>query len=202
MTPAHDSRKKSSRRAPEEGRRDGFEGATSLTVIYGEQEIKRRVAQLAARINRDYRGRTIDLAALVDNSLVFVADLMRQVTTPVVCHLLHVTKKDSTWKGLPLREITFSPKPPLAGKHVLLVDGVVETGITLDFMIHSIQDQEPASLRTAALIVKTSAMKVAVTPDYSGFRCSGKYLVGYGMSAGGKFMNLPHIAEFHQQGYR
>ncbi|MGH9450284.1 MAG: phosphoribosyltransferase [Terriglobia bacterium] len=169
-----------------------------LRVLYTESQIRERVAQIAERINRDYRKQTLHLAGLLDNSFVFMADLTRQIRVPLVCHFLHVTTKDRTWHGLPLREITYGPKAELTGKNVLLVDGVLQTGISLDFVIHSIQDQEPASLRTAALIVKASAKKVGVSPNYVGFSAAKKFLVGYGMGYEGEYMNLPYIAELQR----
>ncbi|MGH9396409.1 MAG: phosphoribosyltransferase [Terriglobia bacterium] len=169
-----------------------------LSVVYTASQIQQRVSEIAERINCDYRNKTLHLMGLLDNSFMFIADLTRQLRVPLVCHFLHVTTKDRTWHGLPLREITYGPKAALAGKHVLLVDGVLQTGISLDFVIHSIQDQEPASLRTAALIVKTSARKVGVSPDYAGFRSPCKFFVGYGMGYEGENMNLPYIAEMRR----
>lgn len=192
--------KKPGGRMPAEARGPGSNGSPEprLRVLYTESQVRGRVSQIAERINHDYRKKTLHLAGLLNNSFVFMADLTRQIRIPLVCHFLHVTTKDRTWHGLPLREITYGPKAALTGKDVLLVDGVLQTGISLDFVIHSIQDQGPASLRTAALIVKTSARKVGVAPDYVGFRIPSKFLVGYGMGYEGEYLNLPYIAELRR----
>jgi hypoxanthine phosphoribosyltransferase len=166
-----------------------------LRVIFTESQIQSRVAEMADRVSRDYHNRTLHLVGLLENSFVFLSDFTRLLHVKLVCHFLRVTMKDRSWHGLPLREITFTPNIPVRGKNVLLVDGVLQTGVTLDFLIHSIQDQEPSSLRTAALIEKTTQRKIGVKPDYVGFRTRKEFLVGYGLGLEGEYMNLPYLAE-------
>ncbi|MGH9353359.1 MAG: phosphoribosyltransferase [Terriglobia bacterium] len=169
-----------------------------LRVVFTESQIQRRVAQIAAQVNRDYRGRTLHLVTLLENSFMFLADFTRQLQMAVVCHFLRVRVKDRNWRGLPLREINYAAAGSLAGKDVLLVDGVLQTGVTEDFLLHSIEDQEPNSLRTATLIEKVTDRKVSLTPDYVGFRAKGQFLVGYGLGLNGAYAHLPYIAEVQE----
>ncbi|HEV2500856.1 MAG TPA: phosphoribosyltransferase family protein [Terriglobia bacterium] len=174
------------------------EGA-GLRVVFTERQIQQRVAQMASRINHDYHGRTLHIVTALDNSFMFLADLMRQLQMTVVCHFLKAQVKDRTWHGLPLREIKYVTSTSLGGKHVLLVDGVLQTGVTEDFLLHSIQDQEPYSLRTATLIEKMTQRKVNLTPDYVGFTAEERFLVGYGLGLNGEYAHLPYIAEVQQE---
>lgn len=181
-----------------EGSASGFAGsgipAGGLEKHFSQEVIRRRVAKIARQINRDYKGQTLHLVAVLESSFVFVADLMRSLRMDVVCHFLNVKMQDGSMAGVPLREIVFSPRPQLAGQDVLLVDGILETGITLDYLCTSIAMQRPRSLRVAALLEKSSRKKVGVAADYLGFAAQSGYLVGYGLGRGGKFQNLPFIA--------
>ncbi|MGH7867302.1 MAG: phosphoribosyltransferase [Candidatus Dormibacteraceae bacterium] len=165
-----------------------------MEKLFSETVILRRVARIASQINRDYRGRTLHLVAVLESSFVFVSDLMRALRVDVVCHFLNVKMRDGSMAGLPLREIVYSPRPQLSGQDVLLVDGILETGVTLDYLYNSIAMQRPRSLRTAALLEKSSRKKVGLAAEYLGFSAQSGYLVGYGLGRGGKFQNLPYIA--------
>ena len=169
-----------------------------LRVVFSEREIRRRVIGLANRLNRDYRDSTLHFMVLLENTFPFAADLMRRLHISLVCHFLHAAVKDRTWHHLPLREITYTPEARLAGENVLVVDGIIQTGVTLDFLLRSIQDQSPKSLRAAALIEKAGEHKVAVKPDYVGFRTRRGLLVGYGLGFEGRYVNLPYIAELER----
>ncbi|MGH9452631.1 MAG: phosphoribosyltransferase [Terriglobia bacterium] len=176
--------------------RSGSTGIPSggMEKLFSETVILRRVARIASQINRDYRGRTLHLVAVLESSFVFVSDLMRALRVDVVCHFLNVKMRDGSVAGLPLREIVYSPRPQLSGQDVLLVDGILETGVTLDYLYNSIAMQRPRSLRTAALLEKSSRKKVGLAAEYLGFSAQSGYLVGYGLGRGGKFRNLPYIA--------
>ena len=168
--------------------------ASGMEKRFSEEVIRRRLVKMTRQINRDYQGRTLHLVAVLESSFVFVADLMRLLHTDVVCHFLDVKMRDGSLAGVPLREIVYSPRPQLAGQDVLLVDGILETGVTLDYLRTSITMQRPRSLRVAALLEKSSRKKVGVAADYLGFAAQSGYLVGYGLGRGGKFQNLPYIA--------
>ncbi|MGH9430242.1 MAG: phosphoribosyltransferase [Terriglobia bacterium] len=168
--------------------------ASGMEKLFSQEAIRRRVMKIARQINRDYRGRTLHLVTVLESSFVFVADLMRALRVDVVCHFLNVKMRDGSMSGVPLREIVYSHRPQLAGQDVLLVDGILETGITLDYLCNSIAMQRPRSLRTAALLEKSGRKKVGLAADYLGFAAQSGYLVGYGLGRGGKFQNLPYIA--------
>jgi hypoxanthine phosphoribosyltransferase len=169
-------------------------GLAGVEKLFSKEEIHRRVAKIARQINRDYKGRTLHLVVVLESSFIFVADLVRALQVDVVCHMLTAKMRNSSIAGLPLREIVYSPPLQLSGQDVLLIDGILETGVTLDYLYNSIAMQRPRTLRTAALLEKISRKKVGLAAEYLGFTAQKGYLVGYGLGRGGKYQNLPYIA--------
>lgn len=154
--------------------------------------------QLASQMNRDFAGTTLHLVGILETSFIFIADLLRQLEVRVVCHFLRVVVQDEALERVPLRQVTYGPKLRLSGKDVVLVDAILHTGVTLDYVRGYILAQNPDSLRVAALVEKTDAKKVDVAADYLGFQTAGKYLVGYGLgSTDGQYRHLPWIAALH-----
>ena len=154
--------------------------------------------QLALQMNRDFAGTTLHLVGILERSFVFIADLVRQLEVPVVCHFLRVMVRDESLEGVPLRQISYGPELRLSGKDVVLVDVILHTGVTLDYVRGHILAQNPDSLRVAALVEKTDAKKVDVAADYLGFQTAGRYVVGYGLaSSDGQYRHLPWIAALH-----
>jgi hypoxanthine phosphoribosyltransferase len=174
-------------------------GSTAeLAVLYGRQEIRRRVRELALQMNRDFAGTTLHLVGILERSFIFIADLVRQLDVPVVCHFLRVIVQDESLDGVPLRQISYGPALRLSGKNVVLADVILHTGVTLDYVRGHILAQNPDSLRVAALVEKTDAKKVDVAADYLGFQTAERYVVGYGLgSTDGQYRHLPWIAALH-----
>jgi len=200
--PPNSARRRTRRSASRKEKSGGLRrqaGATAeFAVLYGQQEIRRRVHQLAQQMNRDFAGTTLHLVGVLERSFIFIADLVRQLEVPVVCHFLRVIVQDESFDGVPLRQISYGPELRLSGKDVVLVDVILHTGVTLDYVRAHILAQNPDSLRVAALVEKADAKKVDVSADYLGFRTSGKYVVGYGLgSTDGRYRHLPWIAALH-----
>jgi hypoxanthine phosphoribosyltransferase len=141
------------------------------------------VRELALQINRDFAGTTLDLVGILERSFIFIADLVRQLEVPVVCHFLRAIVQDESLDGVPLRQISYGPVLRLSGKNVVLADVILHTGVTLDYVRGHILAQNPGSLRVAALVEKTDAKKVDVAADYLGFQTAEKYVVGYGLGS-------------------
>ncbi len=165
-----------------------------LEMVVSEKDIRKRVRELAKQINRDYAGKTLYVVGILEDSFVFMADLVRALTVPVVCYFVRSQVRDSDSGGVAMREIMYIPPVDAAGKDLLLVDGVLQSGITFDHLCRTLLAQQPASLRTAALIDKTEDRKVDIPVDYAGFQLSGKFLVGYGLGYQEQYRNLPYLA--------
>ena len=164
-------------------------------VVVDEKAIRRRVRELARQINRDYAGKALYVVGILEDSFVFMADLIRALTVPVVCSFVRLQVRDSDSGQVAIREILFIPPVDAIGKDLLLLTGVLQSGLTLDHLCRTLLAQQPASVRTLALIDKMAERKIDVQVDYTGFPISGHYYVGYGLGYQGHFRNLPFLAQ-------
>lgn len=162
--------------------------------VYSSARISERVAQLGREISRDFAGRTLDVLPILEDSFIFAADLVRHITCPVACHFVRAESSMVRLGDAELKQIFFAHPPDLKGRDVLLVDAVLDTGITLDFLAKRILNAKPRSLRLAVLIDRPESRRVDMKPDYVGFSGASKYLVGYGLSSvSGLYRNLPFV---------
>jgi hypoxanthine phosphoribosyltransferase len=145
-------------------------------------------------ISRDYSGRTLDAVIILENAVMFGADLVRRFSCPTVCHFVRVEVRDIQLGGYDRREIFFSHEPELRDRHVLIVDTVLHSGVTMDFLMKRLQETRPKSLQVAVLLDKPHERRVDLQPDYIGFTAAPKYLVGYGLAGRqGLYRNLPYL---------
>ena len=166
----------------------------SLRRLYSEQQLNARVASLGKMISTDYRGRTVDVVVLLENAFVFAADLIRRISGKVVCHFVRTEIRDVQLGGHERREIYFSRQPRLENRDVLVVDALIETGLTQDFVLKRLQETQPRSLRLAVLFDKPAGRRVELKPDYFCFAAASKYLAGYGLAGSrGWYRNLPYV---------
>jgi hypoxanthine phosphoribosyltransferase len=166
---------KGRRAAKKSGRREpGFSPA----------RLAAKVAQLGREITRACNGRRLDVVVTMNRGLVFAADLIRQIEAPVVCHFIREEVRDVELGGNTRREVVFGTEPDLKGRDVLLVDAVLDSGVTQEFLLRRLGESQPRSLRLAVLLDKPMRRKVALEPDYFGFRTASNGLwVGYGLAA-------------------
>ena len=163
-------------------------------TVYSSAQIAAQVARMGRAISRDYAGKTLHVVAILEDAFVFAADLMRHISCPVVCHFVRTEAHVVSVGGYPRKEIFFSHQPDLHDREVLLVDAVLDTGVTLDFLARRLLESRPRSLRVAVLLDRPHARHVELTPDYRGFEAAPSYLVGYGLSdVRGIYRNLPYV---------
>jgi len=168
---------------------------TDQRVEYTAQRIAARVAKMGAEISRTYGRDRVDVVAMLDNAFVFASDLVRHISSPVVCHFVQAELRDVHVNGHQRREVFFSYNPELKGRDVLVVDAVLHSGVTLDFFVRRLAERDPRSIRIAVLLDKPEERRVALQPDYLGFSAASNYLVGYGLpDSHGFYRNLPYIA--------
>ncbi len=156
-------------------------------------QIASRVKALGRQISRDARGRRLDIVVTMDRSFMFAADLLRAIEVPVVVHFVREDVRDVEWGGRARREVFFGNRAAAAtkedhaelkGRDVILVDSVLDSGVTQDFLLRRLGENKPRSLRLAVLLDKTSRRRVALEPDYFGFRIASNVLwTGYGLAA-------------------
>lgn len=172
-------------------------------VLFNPNVIARRVRALGKQISRDFRGQTLDVVGLLDNGFVFMADLLRALDLPVRTHFVRTVTQDivDANTGKPRREIFYTPDIEAKGKNILLVDGVLQSGITTDFLLRRLGLQRPRVVKTAVLVDKPIERRVFLEPDYVGFRlASNPIVVGYGLSWDGLHSHLPYLGTLARPG--
>ncbi len=164
-------------------------------AAYSAPRIAARIAALGKLISRQYRGRRLDVVVTLDRGFVFAADLLRQINVPVVCHFVHEDVRDVNLGGRAHREVFFGSRPELKGRDVLVVDAVLESGVTQEFLLRRLGESSPRSIRLAVLLDKPAKRRVALEPDYFGFRTASNLVwIGYGLAAGnGTGCNLQQL---------
>jgi hypoxanthine phosphoribosyltransferase len=151
--------------------------------VFSAARIAARVAALGREITRAYQGRRLDVVVTLDRGFVFAADLLRQIDSPVVCYFVSEDVRDVEQSGHARREVFFGVRPELKGRDVLVVDAVLESGVTQEFLLRRLGESQPRSLRLAVLLDKPARRRVGLEPDYFGFRTASKEVwVGYGLA--------------------
>jgi hypoxanthine phosphoribosyltransferase len=173
----------------------------SLPVLIPAEQLQKRVREMARQISDDYRGKTIHALALLENGFIFMADLVRALEVPVICQFIKPRYGHEREKSAGFLEIFFSHDGDIRGHHVLLVEGLIHSGVTTEFLLSDMKSRGAASVKVATLLDRQSARRVPLQPDYFGFLVDEAFLVGYGLGSPQQTQrNLPHIAVATQSG--
>jgi hypoxanthine phosphoribosyltransferase len=161
--------------------------------IFSEEKIQQRVSEIGGQISNDYRQKTLHIVGILEDAFIFMADLVRAISCPVFCHFLKTEIHDVSEGRRSIREVIFTPRIEAKGKDILLVDGVLDSGVTLDYLVRYLGSQNPSSLRAAVLADKKHERKVEVPADYVAFEVGKGFLVGYGLGYKEQHRNLPYL---------
>ncbi|MFY9950884.1 MAG: phosphoribosyltransferase family protein [Candidatus Sulfotelmatobacter sp.] len=174
---------------------DGLRAEPLRQVIASEQ-IQKRVKELGRHISDDYRGQTIQALAVLENAFMFMADLVRALDVPVICQFIKPKySKQAGKQAGEIVEIFFSHEPDIRGQHILLVEGLVHSGVTSEFLMNDLRARGAASVKLVTLLDRQSARRVALQPDYFGFLVDEAFLIGYGLGAAEQTnRNIPYLA--------
>jgi len=170
--------------------------ADSLRQVIAAEQIQKRVKELGRHISDDYQGQTIQALAVLENAFMFMADLVRALDVPVVCQFIKpkYSKRQGNQKA-EVMEIFFSHEPDIRGQHILLVEGLVHSGVTSEFLMNDLRARGAASVKLVTLLDRQAARRVALQPDYFGFLVDETFLVGYGLGAMEQTnRNIPYLA--------
>ncbi len=166
-----------------------------LRQVIGAEQIQKRVKELARHISDDYQGQTIQALAVLENAFMFMADLVRALEVPVVCQFIKPKYSKQGNEAGEITEIFFSHEPDIRGQHILLVEGLVHSGVTSEFLMNDLRARGAASVKLVTLLDRQSARRVALQPDYFGFLVDEAFLVGYGLGAVEQTnRNIPYLA--------
>ena len=163
-------------------------------VLVSEEQLKDKVAELGAQISRDYAGKNLVLVSILKGSVVFMADLMRAVTIPCSIDFMVVSSyggSNTTTSGLV--KIIKDLDGDLSGKDVLIVEDILDTGVTLSNLVPMLKMRHPNCVKICTILDKPSRRKADIAPDYEGFQVPDEFVVGYGLDFDEKYRNLPYI---------
>ncbi|MGN0706990.1 MAG: hypoxanthine phosphoribosyltransferase [Faecalibacterium sp.] len=163
------------------------------TVLVSEEQLKAKVAELGAQISRDYAGKNLLLVSILKGAVVFMADLMRAVTIPCAIDFMVVSSYGSGTTTSGLVKIVKDLDQDLSGRDVLIVEDILDTGVTLSNLVPMLQLRNPNSVRICAILDKPSRRRAPIQPDYEGFQVPDEFVVGYGLDYDEKYRNLPYV---------
>lgn len=165
-------------------------------IVLPAEQIQKRVREMARQITHDYQGKTLHALAVLENGFIFLADLVREIDLPVFCQFIKPRyRAQSSGDVGGVLEIFFSHELDIKGQHVLLVEGLLHSGVTSEFLINNLRERGAASVKLIALLDRQSARRVQLQPDYFGFLVDGTLLMGYGLGSPDQTnRNLPYVA--------
>lgn len=170
-------------------------------VLISTEDIDRRLAEMGAEITEDYRGKDLLLVAVLKGAFMVMADLSRQIDLPLDIDFMAVSSYGAATQTSGVVRILKDLDAEIAGRHVLIVEDIVDSGLTLEYLRKNLEVREPASLEVAALLVKTGIQQVPVACRYVGFEIPPDFVIGYGLDLVGKYRNLPYVAVMEDEGF-
>jgi hypoxanthine phosphoribosyltransferase len=162
-------------------------------TLFTAEQVQRRVTEIAKQISHDYAGKTLHVICVLENGFMFMADLVRQIEVPVICEFVLPQTTDTMISGTVATEIFFHPDHDVSGAHVLIVEALVQSGVTSEFLIRNLTTKGAATVKLAALLDKQAERRISLQPDYFGFLVDDKFVVGYGLGAPELGRNLNFI---------
>lgn len=165
-------------------------------ILLTEEEIQQRVAELGAQISRDYAGKDLVVIGILKGVVFFMADLLRAITIPVTVDFLAITRYGPTEQTHGVVNLTKDLTEPLAGRHILFIEDIIDSGFTTHFIMRTLSLRDPASLEMCILLNRPRHRIIEVEPAYLGFEIPDTYVVGYGLDYREQYRNLPYIVKF------
>ena len=173
------------------------------TILVTEEQLQAKVAQLGARISQDYAGKDLLLVSILKGAVVFMADLMRAVTIPCSIDFMVVSSYGGTnTETTGLVKIVKDLDADLTGKDVLIVEDVLDTGVTLSNLVPMLKMRNPSSVKICAILDKPARRKTDIAADYRGFEVPDAFVVGYGLDYNEKYRNLPYVGVLKPEIYQ
>jgi len=165
-----------------------------MRILLSEAQIQKRVEDLANQINADYGTEVVDVVCILKGAMIFVSDLIRQLNMHVRIHFIHVSSYGAQKQSSGTLSLHFSSPSELKDRHVLLIEDILDTGVTLEFLLEHLKQEQPASLKSCVLLSKPSRRRINIEADYTGFEIEDRFVVGYGLDFNELYRNLPYVA--------
>ena len=162
-------------------------------VLVSGADLERRITELGAEISSDYQGRDLVMIGVLKGAVLFIADLMRQLTVPCEVDFMAVSSYGSATDSSGVVRILKDLEAPIEGRDVLIVEDIIDSGLTLNYLMKSLSVRRPASLQVATLLLKEGIQRVPLEVKYVGFRIGPEFVIGYGLDYAGLYRNLPYV---------
>ena len=169
------------------------EGTGKIRVLFSAEEIARRVREMGSEISADYGDSCPILVGVLKGAFVFVSDLARAIDLPLTIDFVALSSYGEATESSGVVKITSDLSRPIEGKHVLVVEDIIDTGLTMRYLLDNLATRHPASIRICGLLHKPARSRTKIPIDYLGFPIEDKFVVGYGLDAAEKYRNLPFI---------
>jgi hypoxanthine phosphoribosyltransferase len=166
-----------------------------LSTYISEEQIQKKVKEMGEAITKKFKGQDVIAVCVLKGSFVFYSDLIRHINTDIHCEFFGVSSYHGGTSSSGEVKVTVDLAGPVEGKHVILVEDIVDTGLTMNYLKNAIQSRKPKSLTTVSLLEKPDALKVPCEIDMVGFKIPNDFVVGYGLDYQGYYRNLPYIAQ-------
>ncbi len=167
-------------------------------ILVSEEDLQRRVSELAAEVSADYEGREILLVAILKGAVPFLADLMPRLTVPSEVDFMAVSSYGSTTDSSGVVRILKDLDAAIAGRDVLIVEDIIDSGLTLHYLLKNLRARDPRSLEVCSLLTKPERRRVDLPIRYIGFEIPNRFAIGYGLDHAERFRNLPYVAAMRE----
>ncbi|MBN2406915.1 MAG: hypoxanthine phosphoribosyltransferase [Elusimicrobia bacterium] len=173
-----------------------------LEILIPETDIRTKVGELASRINADYRDKNPVFISVLKGSVIFLSDLMKNVDIRSSLDFIAVSSYEGDTESTGVVKLEMDLRESIEGRHVILVEDIVDTGLTMDYLKHNFMTRRPASFNICALLTKPERTRIKVDIAYKGFEIPDKFVVGYGLDYAECYRNLPFVATLRPEIYR
>jgi hypoxanthine phosphoribosyltransferase len=167
-------------------------------ILVPAEDLDRRVQELAAEVSRDYRDKDLVLIGVLKGAVFFLSDLMRHIDIPVEVDFMAVASYGSATKSSGVVRILKDLDAVIEGRDILIVEDIVDSGLTLQYLLRNLQGRNPRSLEVCALLIKPERRKVDLRTRYVGFEIPDRFAIGYGLDYAERYRNLPYVAALKQ----
>lgn len=169
--------------------------ADKITIMYTEEEVNKRIAELGAEISREYEGRSITMICILKGAAAFACELAKRITVPVEMEYMRCSSYGNETESSGVVKIDLDLDRPIREKNILVVEDIIDTGRTMHYLIEVLKSRGPAEVKLCTLLDKPDRRVTEVNIDYTGFVIPDKFIVGYGLDYAQKYRNLPYIGE-------
>ena len=175
--------------------------AEHIRVLLTEEEVDKRIQEIGEQISKDYAGKQVHLVCVLKGGSFFMCELAKRITVPVSLDFMSVSSYGSDTKSSGVVKIVKDLDQPLDGKDVLIVEDILDTGVTLSNLVPMLKMRNPNSVKICTILDKPSRRKADIQPDYEGFQVPDEFVVGYGLDYDEKYRNLPYVGVLKPEVY-